>query len=126
MKKILFPAFLLFWLINSAATIHTAPPKPALASGAAESSQESCFLGYVTGLTAVSISPISITLTWNPVKGAAYYRVKTFDSVNHAFISSTMVVAKASNNGATVIDLIPGVSYSFVVVGVCSNGHESL
>lgn len=126
MKKFFFPAFLLFWLINSAATLHTAPLKPVQASGTPESSRESCFLGYVTGLSTVSISPTSITLTWNPVKGAAYYRVKTFDSVNHAFISSTMVVAKASNNGTTVIDLIPGVSYSITVAGVCSNGHESL
>lgn len=124
MKKILFPAIFLFWLANSAATIHTAPGKHAPAADG--SPEESCFLERVSGLVTVSTTPVSITLAWSPVKGAAYYRVKTFDSVNNAFISSTMVVAKSQNNGATVIDLIPGVSYQFIVIGLCANGHESL
>jgi hypothetical protein len=124
MKKILFSAIFLFWLANSAATLHTAPPKHMPASG--DAPQDACFLEYVTGLSTLSTTPVSITLGWNPVKGAAYYRIKTFDSVNHAFISSTVVVAKSANNVATVIDLIPGVSYQFVVTGLCANGHESL
>lgn len=126
MKKFLFPAIFLFWLANSAATIHTTPVKHFPVPGTGALPQESCFLEYVSGLTTVSVTPVSIKLVWNPVKGAAYYRVKTFDSVNHAFVSSTLVVAKPSDNGATVIDLIPGVSYQFTVVGLCANGHEGL
>ena len=126
MKKFLFPAIFIFWLANSAATIHTAPAKHLPAPETGDSSQEACFLEFVTGLTVTNITPVAMTLIWNPLKGAAYYRVKTFDAVNSAFVSSTVVVAKPSNNGATVIDLIPGVSYQFTVVGLCANGHESL
>lgn len=66
-----------------------------------------------------------IFFRWDPVPGAAYYRVKIFNSPSKTMLYSRLVTALPQNNGVAANGLIPGNSYSVEVSSVCSNGIVS-
>jgi len=126
MKKILLSAVLLLWLSNNAATLGSDPRTISPQPDTAHLSEEGCYLEPPTGLTLTNLTPISATLTWNPVQGAAYFRVQMFKKVNNVIAANILVDAKPSNNTITVMNLAAGVEYYFQVFSVCANGQTSL
>ncbi|MFN0216147.1 MAG: fibronectin type III domain-containing protein [Saprospiraceae bacterium] len=62
---------------------------------------------------------------WDPVPGAAYFRVKVFQSPNNNMIYSRLVTALPEKNGVAINGLAPGSSYDIEVHSVCSNGVDS-
>ena len=62
---------------------------------------------------------------WDPVPGAAWFRVKVFKSPDNTMIYSRLVTALPEKNGIVVNDLAPGSSFNIEVHSVCSNGVDS-
>ncbi|MBC7775291.1 MAG: fibronectin type III domain-containing protein [Phycisphaerae bacterium] len=62
---------------------------------------------------------------WDPVPGAAYFRVKVFNSPSNIMIYSRLVTAVPGKNGIVVNDLAAGTSFNLEVHSVCSNGVDS-
>ncbi|HLP96440.1 MAG TPA: hypothetical protein VK168_20505 [Saprospiraceae bacterium] len=62
---------------------------------------------------------------WDPVPGAAYFRIKIFKSSDNTMIYSKMVTALPRKNGVVINDVIAGNSFYIEVHSICSNGVES-
>jgi hypothetical protein len=132
MKKLILPILLLTTLV-SAFTRRSAervgePPGPYTLPACAlraSAGKTGCFLDRVGNVNYVIISSSSIKLTWNPVPGAAYYRVYTYNTNTNKLISNLVVDAKTSGNTATVTGLTANVPYAVDVVPLCASGMES-
>lgn len=69
--------------------------------------------------------PTYFLFEWDPVPGAAYFRVKVFRSPSNTMIYSKMVPALPQNNAMAVDSLTPGTNFTIEVHSVCSNGVDS-
>lgn len=66
-----------------------------------------------------------VLFEWDPVPGAAYFRVNVFKSPGDMLLYSRLVTALPEKNGVVVNDLTPGSSFDIEVHSICSNGVES-
>lgn len=126
MKIYYFISLAFLWLITGASTTPLPAHKVIPAAIQNDSSTAGCYLAPPTGFAFTLITPTSISFKWNHVLGAAYFRIRVYDAVNHALVSNYLVLAKTTENNSTATNLVPGVSYDFTVRCVCANGQESL
>jgi hypothetical protein len=84
-----------------------------------------CSLPAPKNLHLTSIGTTSAFFEWDPVPGAAYYRIKVFNFPSYTMIYSRLVTALPKKNGVVVNGLGGGTSFDVEVRSVCSNGVES-
>lgn len=85
----------------------------------------SCSLPRPSNVHATVAGTYYIYFEWDHVPGAAYYRVKAFNSPSNTLIYTRLVTATPARNGIFIDDLTPGSSLNIEVYSVCSNGVES-
>ena len=66
-----------------------------------------------------------VSIVWDPVPEAAYYRVKVYQTSTGALVASELVTAVPEYNLVVIGDLSPGQNYSATISSICSNGMES-
>lgn len=68
---------------------------------------------------------VYVFFEWDPVPGAAYFRVKVFKLPANTMIYSRLVTALPEKNGIVINDLGAVTSFNIEVHSVCSNGVDS-
>lgn len=66
-----------------------------------------------------------LQMAWDPVPGAAFYRIYFYRSGSGEFYTEKLVLAMPENNIALVDNLPAGGAFTVVVKSVCANGMES-
>lgn len=89
------------------------------------SETSSCSLPGPNNIHWTLASTTYVFFEWDPVPGAAYYRVKAFNSPSNTLIYTRLVTATPAKNGVVIDDLDAGTSFYIEVYSVCSNGVES-
>lgn len=120
-KLILYAALL--WFLQP---VLPAGPSVRPVADVPQTEDNRCGLPGPSGVAVTLVGSTYITLKWDPVPGAAFYRLRTYDSNTDTLVSNLLIVAQPSDNSGTAEDLLPGATYSFSVTSVCSNGYEAL
>ncbi len=123
MKQLLFSFILFWWMPGHAGSFQ---PVPFVKSILPATAEKGCTLPALTGFKLVSTGTTYFNFQWDPVVGAAYYRVIAYDAVNGAMVHNSLQIAKSGINTTKIEDLISGVSYKVQVKPVCANGQESM
>lgn len=80
-----------------------------------------CALPKPTNVKVTTVYSCNATMTWNPVSGAAYYKVK-YKTETGSFIQLPDVV---NGTSFSFTGLVPNTSYTFAVASYCANNSNN-